>query len=116
MAPRLGFMSPKAEGTIQVMLFAVIFTDKAGRADVRAKNLEAHIAWLEENKSVIPIGGSLRHEVGQTPRGGLWIAKAESKAQIEDLIKTDPFFTAGLRESYEILYWSKANSQRIAEI
>jgi uncharacterized protein YciI len=44
----------------------------------------------------------------------LWIAEADSKDQLEELIRTDPFFIAGLRESYEILHWSKANAQRKA--
>lgn len=35
-----------------------------------------------------------------------------SKEQIEDLLRSDPFFIAGLRQSYEILHWSKANAER----
>ena len=94
------------------MLFAVIFTDKPDQGAVRAANLQAHIDWLEQHKDIVRIGGSLRHELGQVPKGGLWVAEAESKAQIEALIKSDPFFTAGLRQSYEILHWSKANGER----
>lgn len=94
------------------MLFAVIFTDKLGYGEVRSGNLLAHSDWLEKNKELVPIGGSLRREVGDTPIGGLWIADVESKEQLEDLIKTDPFYVAGLRESYEILHWSKANPDR----
>ena len=98
------------------MLFAVIFTDKPGHGDVRAANLQAHIEWLEEHKEVIPVGGSLRSAVGDVPQGGLWVANAESKAQIEGLLKSDPFFVAGLRQSYEILHWSKANAERMVLI
>lgn len=94
------------------MLFAVIFTDKSGCGEIRASNLQAHVEWLERNKEVVPVGGSLRHEPGEVPKGGLWLAKAESKAQIEALIKSDPFFIAGLRQSYEIFHWSKANAER----
>lgn len=94
------------------MLFAVIFTDHPGKGDVRAQHLHEHIQWLETNKNVIPIGGSLRQELGQVPKGGLWIADAQSKSQLEDLLKTDPFYVSGLRESYEILHWSKANEDR----
>lgn len=94
------------------MLFAVIFTDQPGKGDVRAQHLREHIQWLETNKNVIPIGGSLRQELGQAPKGGLWIADAQSKSQLEDLLKTDPFYIAGLRQSYEILHWSKANEDR----
>jgi uncharacterized protein len=94
------------------MLFAVIFTDKTAHADVRAANLQAHIDWLERHREVIPIGGSLREELGETPKGGLWIAVADSKAQLEELLKTDPFYIAGLRQNYEVLHWSKANTER----
>lgn len=94
------------------MLFAIIFTDKLGHGDIRAANLQAHIDWLEQSKEIVPVGGSLRHELGETPIGGLWICEAESKAQLEELVRTDPFFIAGLRDSYEILHWSKANAQR----
>jgi len=98
------------------MLFAVIFIDKPGHGHVRAANLQAHIEWLERNKEVIPIGGSLRHDPEAVPKGGLWVAEAGSKAQLEDLLRTDPFFIAGLRLSYEILHWSKANAGRKALI
>ena len=94
------------------MLFAVLFADKPGLGELRARHLQAHIEWLELNKDVIPVGGSLRQELGQVPRGGLWIAEANSKNQLEDLLKTDPFYIAGLRQSYEILHWSKANEER----
>ena len=95
------------------MLFAVIFTDKPGHGDVRAANLQAHIEWLERHKKVIPVGGSLRGSLGDVPKGGLWVAQAESKTQIEELLESDPFFVAGLRQSYEILHWSKANAERM---
>jgi uncharacterized protein YciI len=95
------------------MLFAVIFNDKPDHGEVRAANLQAHIDWLEEHKAMIPVGGSLRHEPGQTPKGGLWVAHFDSKAQLEAVLKTDPFYIAGLRQSYEILHWSKANAERM---
>ncbi len=94
------------------MLFAVIFTDRPDSGAIRAANLQAHIEWLEHHKDVIPAGGSLRHAPDEPPKGGLWIAQAESKAQLEALIKTDPFWMAGLRQSCEILHWSKANASR----
>lgn len=94
------------------MLFAVIFTDKPDQGEVRAANLPAHIEWLERHQDLIPVGGSLRHEPCDLPKGGLWIAQAESKSQLEALIKTDPFFIAGLRQSCEILHWSKASANR----
>lgn len=98
------------------MLFAVIFADRPNHGDVRELNLQAHLEWLERNKEMVLIGGSLREELGEIPKGGLWIAKAESRAQLEELIKSDPFFIAGLRQSYEVLHWSKANAERMTLI
>lgn len=94
------------------MLFAVLFNDLPDMAEVRAQNLAAHLEWLEKHQAVIPVGGSLRRELGETPQGGLWIADAQSKQAIEALLKTDPFFVAGLRKDYQILHWSKANAAR----
>jgi uncharacterized protein YciI len=94
------------------MLFAVLFTDQPDHAQVRAEYLQAHIDWLELHKDVIQVGGSLRRELSETPKGGLWIAQADSKQIIDELLQTDPFYLAGLRQSYEILHWSKANSER----
>ena len=42
----------------------------------------------------------------------MWIAQADAKQIIEELLQTDPFYLAGLRQSYEILHGSKANSER----
>jgi uncharacterized protein YciI len=44
------------------------------------------------------------------------MAQADSKQQLEVLLQTDPFYLAGLRQSYEILHWSKSNNERQALI
>jgi uncharacterized protein len=98
------------------MLYAVIFTDKPNHGHVRAAQLQAHIDWLEQHRDIIPVGGSLRRAADEVPKGGLWIAQAESKEQLDALIQTDPFVTSGLREGYEILIWGKANAARLVLI
>lgn len=90
------------------MLFAVFFTDKPDHAAARAAHLEAHIRWVDEHKDTVLVAGSLRVEPGQVPKGGLWIVEADSREAILDLVSTDPFHTCGLRQSVEILHWSKA--------
>ena len=94
------------------MLFAVIFRDKPGQGELRAQLLAAHIAWLDEVRDIVRVGGSLRTEPGTVPIGGLWIVEAASKEEIETLMRGDPFFTGGLRAGWEILHWSKAFEQR----
>jgi uncharacterized protein len=90
------------------MLFAVIFTDKPDHGHLRAEHLQAHIDWVDQNKATVLVAGSLRIEQQDTPKGGLWIVEADSKASVIQIMLSDPFYTCGLRQSIEVLHWSKA--------
>lgn len=90
------------------MLFAVIFTDKPGHGSLRTEHLAAHIQWVDENKNVVLVAGSLRLEPQDTPKGGLWIVEADSKTSVMNIVATDPFYTCGLRQTFEVLHWIKA--------
>lgn len=90
------------------MLFAVIFTDKPGHGALRAQHLAAHVDWVAQHKGQVLVAGSLRHEPQDVPKGGLWVVEAGSKAAVLELMKTDPFYTCGLREQIEVLHWNKA--------
>ncbi len=94
------------------MLFAVRFKDKEGMFESRQENLTKHIAWLDQHQNTILVGGSLRESPDQVPIGGLWIVEASSRDHIMALIQSDPFWQIGLRESVEILHWSKAFEDR----
>jgi uncharacterized protein len=91
-----------------MVLFAVIFTDKPSHGDMRAEHLQAHIEWVDAHKDKVLVAGSLRHEPSDIPRGGLWVVEAESKQAVFELMKSDPFYTCGLRQGVEVLHWSKA--------
>ena len=91
-----------------MMLFAVLFTDKPEHGALRAEYLQAHIDWVDQNKAAVLVAGSLRNELQDTPKGSLWIVNAVSKASVMQLLATDPFYTRGLRQSIEVLHWSKA--------
>lgn len=94
------------------MLYIVRFTDKPDSLALRKEFLAAHIAWLDQHKDTILVAGSLRPDQGQDAVGGLWIVEAPGKADIERLLQSDPFWVQGLRQSCEILYWSKAFPER----
>ena len=94
------------------MLYVVRFTDRPDRLATRKEFLAAHIAWLDQHKDMILVAGSLRPEPGQDPVGGLWIVDAPDRQAIETLLLTDPFWVQGLRNTCEILYWSKAFPDR----
>ena len=90
------------------MLFMVRLTDKPDSAGLRKEKLKEHLAWLKENKALIPAAGSLREEEDGIPVGGAWIVEAERREDVESLVQTDPFCMAGLRENIQIYYWSLA--------
>lgn len=95
------------------MLYAVRFHDRADRLATRERFLDAHVAWLAERRDRVLVAGSLRPEPGTAPVGGLWIVEAGSRAEVEALYATDPFWTEGLRERVEIHFWSKALPGRV---
>jgi uncharacterized protein YciI len=98
------------------MLFIARFTDKPGIGELREKLFPAHVEWLDAHKDSVLIPGSLRPDVDGPSLGGLWIIDAESKAAVEELYSTDPFFTNGLRQKVEVFYWKKAFEDRKVQI
>jgi uncharacterized protein YciI len=98
------------------MLFIIRFTNKPELSELVGKYYPAHVEWLRERDSVILVAGALRTEPNTSPVGGLWIVRADSKAEVEALFQTDPFWVQGLRQSYEVLYWSKAFPDKIVPV
>lgn len=90
------------------MLFVIRFTDHQDRKAIREENLELHISWLAEHKDKVLVAGSLRSALGENPVGAFWVVEASTKEVAENLYKSDPFWTTGLRKEVEILHWSKA--------
>ncbi|HKI01213.1 MAG TPA: YciI family protein [Thermoanaerobaculia bacterium] len=94
------------------MYFVVRFKDKPESLAIRQKFLSDHLLWLDQHQAAVLVAGSLRAGSDAAPEGALWIVEAESKAAVEELFQTDPFWAQGLRESYEIFLWSKAFPER----
>lgn len=90
------------------MLFMVRFTDQLDRLDIRQAHISAHMAWLGEHADSIRIGGPLRETPDASPVGAMWLVEAASRAEMDALIASDPFWVNGLRASVEILEWRKA--------
>ena len=55
------------------MLFAIRFVDKANSLPLRQQMMAAHIAWLDQEREHVLVGGSLRRAPEQAPVGGLWV-------------------------------------------
>jgi uncharacterized protein YciI len=98
------------------MLFVARFHDKPGIAERRAELLDAHFAWLDANRDRVLLAGAVKTDVDGEGLGGLWIIKADSKADVEKVYQGDPFFANGLRAKVEIFAYVKANPHRTATI
>lgn len=90
------------------MLFVIRFVDKPDQQVLRQQYLQSHLDWLDARRDVVLVAGSLRLDRDDAPLGALWVVEAESKAAAIEVFQTDPFWEHGLRQGYEIFYWSKA--------
>jgi uncharacterized protein YciI len=94
------------------MLFIARFIDKPGIAEKRAKLLDAHFAWLNDNRDKVLIAGALKESLEEPGQGSVWIIEADNKAEVERVYQAEPFFANGLREKVEIYHYIKANADR----
>jgi uncharacterized protein YciI len=90
------------------MLFILRFTNKPEKASQLPQLYPAHLEWLKQQEARVLVAGAIKRDAEGPSIGGLWIVEADSKADAEELFRTDPFWVNEMRQSYEILYWSKA--------
>ena len=89
------------------MLYIVLFTDNADRADVRQRLMPAHLSFLEQHRSSIRAAGPLCEAADGSGAGGLWLVEAEDHGAVDDLVHQDPFWPTGLRKNVRILTWQQ---------
>ncbi len=89
------------------MLFAVLFEDDPAKAEMRARHMPAHLAFLEANAASIRAAGPLTEPRDGAGAGGLWLVEAESAEIVEALVQADPFWPTGLRRSARVLAWTR---------
>ncbi len=89
------------------MKFIILFEDDPGAApDLRQRHMAAHLAFLEAHAGEIDAAGPLSDPDGQG-RDGLWVVDVDGPDRAEALIRADPFWPTGLRQSYTILHWTQ---------
>lgn len=88
-------------------LYAVLFEDRSDAdPNIRQTHMADHLAFLESNAASIQAAGPLRDAEG-VGAGGMWLVEAADRDSIDRLVKADPFWPTGLRESYRILEWTR---------
>lgn len=86
------------------MLYIVLFTDNADRADVRQRLMPAHLDFLERHREQIRVAGPLLESDG-SGAGGLWLVGTASHDAVMELVQADPFWPTGLRKRARVLRW-----------
>ncbi len=95
------------------MLFAVLLQDVPENASaIRREHLPSHLDFLDANGASIRAAGPLRQMEGAAA-GGLWLVEAADRQEVERLIKADPFWDAGLRQSTEIFIWDQVFAEGV---
>ena len=96
------------------MLYAVLFTDNADRAEARQRLMPAHLDFLERHRAQIRAAGPLL-DADDSGAGGLWLVDAESYQAVMELVQADPFWPTGLRKTVRVLQWAQvfAEGQRV---
>jgi uncharacterized protein YciI len=100
------------------MKFLILFEDSpTADPGIRGQYMPAHLAFLERHADRIKVAGPLRTPSGDGA-GGAWIVEADDEAAADTLVRTDPFWPTGLRQSYRILAWKQvyADGQRLIDV
>ncbi|SNR23270.1 hypothetical protein SAMN06265378_101136 [Paracoccus sediminis] len=85
-------------------LFAVICRDKPGALQTRLDTREAHLGFIRDT-GIVRMAGPLL-ENGQMC-GSLLILEADDLAAARDWAANDPYKSAGLFDSVDVVEWKK---------
>jgi len=88
------------------MFYIIHCFDKPDSA-LRQQYLKQHRDYLDAQPLNVFTSGPLLDDSGENMIGSLLIMECESREQINQFIKGDPFFQKGLFESINITRWHK---------
>ena len=89
---------PRIDGEV----FLVIARDAPGSAELRDRELDAHLEYVEKRCDQYLICGPLREPGEDTLVGSFFLLAAENEAAARALVEGDPYVTAGTYASIEV--------------
>lgn len=98
------------------MLFVARFGPHADKPDVFRQALEPHLEYLRANTDSVLLSATMRKTPDSEAVGFVWLVSADSREEAERICKADPFYTAGLRTSFELHHLTKALPEVMATI
>ena len=103
------------------MLYALYLEDDmAVSKQIRSERLDAHLAYLDQHREIILLGGALLDEDGATRVGSLLVLNVKNRAQAEEFAENEPFRRAGLYASARLTrmrraQWNPQNAPATAD-
>lgn len=88
------------------MLFIALCTDKPDHVELRLSTRAAHLAFLEEHKGAVKLGGPFLDD-GDRPVGSMLVLDCETEAAARALLARDPYAEAGLFAAVEVKLWKR---------
>lgn len=82
-------------------LYLVHATDNAGSAEIRARALDEHVAYLQSRAEIVLAGAALTDD-GETAHGSVFIVNVPDRAGAEAFSNGDPFTRDGVFSSVNI--------------
>jgi uncharacterized protein len=78
------------------MLYLVFSVDKPGAERLRDATRSAHLAYLEQHRDKVVLGGATLSDDGAAKTGSLLVLNVRSRAEIDAFVASEPFTRAGL--------------------
>jgi len=82
-------------------LYLVQATDNAGSAEIRARALDEHVAYLQSRPEIVLAGAALTDD-GETAHGSVFIVNVPDRATAKAFANGDPFTRDGVFSSVDI--------------
>jgi uncharacterized protein YciI len=90
------------------MPYIVETWDKPDSLHLRQQARPEHLAYLEQNKSLLLACGAKLTDDGRDAGGGLYVLDVDTREAADSFIKADPFYKVGLFERVVVARWRKA--------
>lgn len=89
-------------------IFAVLFEDRPGTSELRARHIAAHLDFLAATPAITSAGPLFEADA---VAGGLWLVVAKDASAVRSLVEKDPFWPTGLRASARVLEWRRVHAE-----
>lgn len=83
---------PRVDGDV----FLVLCHDAEGSSEIRARELDGHLEYVEKHTHDYLVAGPLREPGGTALVGSFFLVAAESAAAAEAIVSADPYVKSGM--------------------